>query len=163
MNEEKQENLLKVKHYLKVNKIEYHELSPGTHFRIFFGRKPYRSEQSYIDLWPTTLRWYDFDSELNGQGIESFIKFYNSSKIISKSQNDSNNTKLYSREPEMIRDASTWIERYKVPKGWLVNTMHLSCGVLASCFIPDDNHEWILEEKIDNKITVGDASKPLDK
>lgn len=82
MKEIPEENLLKVKHQLKINNIEYHELHPNTHFRIFI---PGTGNKKYVDIWPTTLKWYDFENKYTGYGIESFIKFLKPISVFNRS------------------------------------------------------------------------------
>lgn len=150
MKSDAESNLLKAKNYLKINNIEYHELHPNTHFRIFIGRIPYSHREGFIDLWPTTLKWYYPDHDLKGQGMESFIKCYlNWTKVSSSQIQLKNNDQIqYPREFEMIKDGHLYVERLKVYGGWLVQSMHIQRDVLSTCFIPDPQHHWILTEVV---------------
>lgn len=152
MTPDAESNLLKAKHFLKVNKIEYHELHPNVHFRVFI---PQSDNRRFLDLWPTTLKWQDMQTKKNFYGIESFINHFEKVRAEHFSKKEINKNILYSRQPELIRDANTYIERYKTPGGWLVQSMHLSHGVLAMAFVPDPNYEWILEP-IKPKVAEGE-------
>lgn len=157
MKENAQINLLKAKHYLKINNIEYYELQANNHFRIFMSRTIYSNSKEYVDLWPTTLKWHCQSQNKIGNGIESFIAFYRLNSV-NRPDNVLDKTKIYSRQPETFRDSNTYIERYKVPGGWLVQSMHLQIGVLALVFLPDPNNDWILEpidEPIKPKMNEG--------
>ena len=69
----------------------------------------------------------------------------------------------YSREPETVcyihqnNDVEVdWhiTRRFKTPTGWIVESERIllshesgrTNSSIASCFVPDPNHEWILEE-----------------
>lgn len=58
----------------------------------------------------------------------------------------------YPRKWELINPKEDW-ERLRVPRGWIVHhsSRYLSgnnIDRISECaiFIPDENHEWILEE-----------------
>ena len=59
----------------------------------------------------------------------------------------------YSNEWEIVKDGNVFIDRLKVPGGWLVETMYLDLNCLAMCFLPDPKWEWDVEVIPRPKIT----------
>ncbi len=53
-------------------------------------------------------------------------------------------TVIYPRQSELVEDSDLWTKRRKVPGGWIVDSMHLSRGVLSSVFVSDPEHTWRL-------------------
>lgn len=153
MKSDAESNLLKAKNYLKINNIEYHELHPNTHFRIFIGRIPYSHREGFIDLWPTTLKWYDFKGDIGGNDIESFVNQYkmyyaikNTNTLRVPSGDQPNKNVKYPRKPEKIIQSDNVIAvRFKVPKGWILEIAHDPYKSSSIVFVPDENHDWILE------------------
>lgn len=59
-----------------------------------------------------------------------------------------NENQEYSRKMEIIGD--TDIYRLKVPDGWLVSCFEINIHGISDCasiFVPDENHEWIIENE----------------
>ncbi len=62
------------------------------------------------------------------------------------------------RKPEVIFDGNVYTQRLKVPRGWLVSTMHLKAPVLTTVFVEDTRHLWELEEIPVPEAPVAEAS-----
>ncbi len=129
--------------------IKYFELNNGYHFKI---RIPYEENNS-LNFYPTTGKWTDDFSGESGDDVQSLIRQYK--KICQeyekkglkvKEPGQSSNKDEYPRIPEIVRDANLYVDRLKVPGGWLINTMHLgNHGVLTTMFFSDKEYKWVLE------------------
>lgn len=134
-------NKLKCEHLLKVNNCKYDVLNDGTYFRVFVGRRLYSSKQGYIDVWPTTNKWFDIHDNLRGDTIESFVSHYKN--VIKETKIENNDCIKYKR---YFEEVSNMFYRLKVPNGYLIKLICSNLNTHTLTFIPDKNHTWDLEE-----------------